>query len=72
MRYAIIYTNDRTVQGHRVYYLINGVNILVQVKVQMVTPTYYMQVSTAILYHSRGLVCLGANFIHMGIFRNFR
>ena len=37
---------------HRVYCLVNTVNILLQGKVQMVTPTYPMQVSTVVLYHS--------------------
>ena len=55
------------VQGHHVYYLVGGVNVLPQGKVERVTPTYPMQVSTDILYHSGGLVCLGVNFIHVGI-----
>ena len=67
MRYVIIYTNDKTVQGHRVYCLVSGVKVLLQGKVQRVTPAYRMQVSTAVLYHSGGLVCLGVNFIHVGI-----
>ena len=30
VRYVIIYTNDRTVQGHCVYYLVSGVNMNLQ------------------------------------------
>ena len=66
MRYVLIYTNDKTIQGYRVYCLINKVNILLQEKVQRVTHTYPMQVSTVILYKSGGLICLGYNFIHVG------
>ena len=71
MRYAIIYTNDRTDQGHRVYCIVNRVKVLLQGKVQRVTHTYLMQVSTVVLYHSGGLLCLGVNFINVGICWNF-
>ena len=71
MRYVIIYTNDIMVQGHRVYCLVSRVSVLLQRKVKRVTPTYPMQVSTDLLYHSGGLVCLGVNFIHVGICWNF-
>ena len=33
VRYVIIYTNDRTIQGNRVYCLVSRVNILLQGKV---------------------------------------
>ena len=46
VRYVIVYTNDRTIQGHNVYCLVSRVNIFVQGKVQRVTPTYPMQVPT--------------------------
>ena len=67
MRYVIIYTNDRTVQEHRVYYLGSRVNVLLQKKVQRVTSTYHMQVLTIVLYHSGGLIHLSVNFNHVGI-----
>ena len=66
MKYVIIYKNDRTVQGHCVFCLVSGVNMLLQGKVQRVTHTYPMQVSIVVLYHSGGLMSLGANFIHVG------
>ena len=56
MRYVIVYTNGRTVQGHRVYWSVSKVNILSQGKVQGLTPTYPMQILTAELYHR--VVCL--------------
>ena len=46
VRYVIVYTNDRIVQGHRVYCLASRVNIFLQGKVQRVTPTSPMQVSS--------------------------
>ena len=46
VRYAIVYTNGRIVQGHRVYCLASRVNIFLQGKVQRVTPTSPMQVSS--------------------------
>ena len=42
MRYVIIYKNHRTVQGHRVYCLVNGVNVLLQEKIQRVTHLSYV------------------------------
>ena len=51
MKYVIIYTNDRIGQRHRVYYLVSKVNILLQGKVQSVTPTSSMKVSIIALYH---------------------
>ena len=60
------------VQGHRVNYLVR-VNILLQEKVQRITPTSLMQVSTVVLYHLRGIVVLSldVNFIHVGNFWSF-
>ena len=65
---VIIYKNDKTVQGHRVYCLFSRVNIYLQGKVQRVTRTSSMQVSTVVLCHLRGIVGLifGVNFIHVG------
>ena len=65
MRYVIAYTNGRTVQGYRVDYLASRVNIFLQMKVQRVTPTSPMQVSTvgSITMLVSSLVI---NFIHVG------
>ena len=69
MKYVIIYINDRMVQRHRVYCLVSRVNILLQWKVQRITHTSLMQVSTVVLYlHMRNL---GVNFIHMENCLNF-
>ena len=67
MMYVIIYTNKRTVQGHPVYCLVSKVNTLLQGKVQRVTPTCPMQISTIVLCHLREIVGLvfGVNFIHV-------
>ena len=46
VRYVIVCTNDRIVQGHRVYCLASRVNIFLQGKLQRVTPTSPMQVSS--------------------------
>ena len=51
VRYIIVYTNGRTVQGHRVYWSASKVNIFSQGKVQGLTPTYPMQILTTELYH---------------------
>ena len=51
VRYVIIYLKDRTIQGHHVYCLVSRVNILLQKKVQRVTPTSPMQVSIVVLYY---------------------
>ena len=51
MTFVILYTNDRTVQEHRVYCLVSRVNIFLQEKVQRLTPTSPMQVSTVVLYY---------------------
>lgn len=58
----------KTVQGHCVYCLVSGVNILLQGRVQRMTPTYPMKVSTIMFYHSEGHVSLNVNFIPVGIF----
>ena len=52
MTYVILYTNDITVQGVRIYYLVSRVNILLQGKVQRLTPPSPMQVLTVVLYHT--------------------
>ena len=46
VRYVIVYTNDRIIQGHCVYCLASRVNIFLQEKVQRITPTSPMQVSS--------------------------
>ena len=46
MEYVIVYTNGKTVQGHRVNCLVSRVNIFIQKKVQRVAPTSPMEVST--------------------------
>ena len=46
VRYVIVYTNGRIVQGHRVNCLASRVNIFLQGNVQRVTPTSPMQVSS--------------------------
>ena len=46
VRYVIVYTNGKIVQGHRVYCLASRVNIFLQGKVQRVTPTSPIQVSS--------------------------
>ena len=66
VRYVIIYTYDKTVQGHRVYCLVSGVNVLLQEKVQRVTPTYPVQVSTVVTL-SLGRSCMfGCHFHSCG------
>ena len=65
MRYVIVYTNDRTIQGHRVHYLASRVNIFLQGKVQRVTPTSPMQVST-VGSITKFVSSLVINFIHVG------
>ena len=39
VRYVIVYTNGKIVQGHRVYCFASRVNIFSQGKIQRVTPT---------------------------------
>ena len=65
VRYVIVYTNGRIVQGHRVYYLASRVNIFSQGKVQRVTPTSPMQVST-VASITMLVSPLVINFIHVG------
>ena len=48
---------------------VSRVNIRLQWKVQKVTPTFPIQVSTVVLYHSQGTIgylSLGVNFINVG------
>ena len=65
VRYVIVYTNGRIVQGHRVYCLANRVNIFSQGKVQRVTPTSPMQVST-VASITMSVSPLVINFVHVG------
>ena len=65
VRYVIVYTNGRIVQGHRVYCLASRVNIFSQRKVQRVTPTSPMQVST-VASITMSVSPLVINFIHVG------
>ena len=51
VRYVIIYTNDRTIQGHHVYCLVSRVNIILQGKIQRVPRSSLMRVSIVALYH---------------------
>ena len=56
VRYVIIYTNGRIVQGHRVYCLASRVDRFSQGKVQRVTPTSPIYASfNRCFYHQ---VCL--------------
>ena len=66
MRYVSIYANGRTVPGHRVYCLASRVNILLQWKIQRVTPTASVQVST-VGNITKYVMSLLVNVIHMGI-----
>ena len=65
VRYIIVYTNGRIVQGHRVYCLASRVNIFSQGKVQRVTPTSPMQVST-VASITMSVSPLVINFVHVG------
>ena len=65
MRYVIVYTNDRTVQGHHVYCLTSRVNIFLQGNVQRVTHTSPMQVST-VGSITKFVSSLVINFINVG------
>ena len=65
VRYVIIYTNGRIVQGHRVYCLASRVNIFTQGKVQRVKPTSPMQVST-VASITMSVSSLVINFVHVG------
>ena len=65
VRYVIVYTNDRIVQGHRVYCLASRVNIFSQGKVQRVTPTSPMQVST-VASITMSVSPFVINFVHVG------
>ena len=65
VRYVIVYTNDRIVQGHRAYCLASRVNIFSQGKVQRVTSTSPMQVSTVASF-TMSVSPLVINFVHVG------
>ena len=65
VRYVIVYTNDRIVQGHRVYCLASRVNIFSQGNVQRVTPTSPMQVST-VASITMSVSPFVINFVHVG------
>ena len=65
VKYVIVYTNGRIVQGHRVYCLTSRVNIFSQGKVQRVTPTSPMQVST-VASITMSVLPLVINFVHVG------
>ena len=67
MRYVIVYTNGRIVQGHHVYCLASRVNIFLQGKVQRVTPTSPVQIST-VGSITKSVMSLLVNVIHVGIF----
>ena len=65
VRYVIVYTNVRIVQGHRVYCLASRVNIFSQGKVQRVTLTSPMQVST-VASITMSVSPFVINFVHVG------
>ena len=65
MEYVIVYTNCRTVQERRVYYLVSRVNIFLQGKAQRIAPTSPMQVSIDESI-TQSLGSLVMNVIHMG------
>ena len=65
VRNVIVYTNGRIVQGHHVYCLASRVNIFSQGKVQRVTPTSPMKVST-VASITKFVSPLVINFIHVG------
>ena len=65
VRYVAVYTNGRIVQGHRVYCLASRVNIFSQGKVQRVTPTSPMQVST-VASITMSVSPLVINFVQVG------
>ena len=65
VRYVIVYANGRIVQGHHVYCLASRVNIFSQGKVQRVTPTSPMQVST-VASITMSVSPFVINFVHVG------
>ena len=73
MRYVINYTNDKTVQEHLVYYLVSRVNILLQGKIQRITPTspVQFQLLYSIMSEESFVLTLGVNFIHVRNYWNF-
>ena len=66
MRCVIVYTNYKTVEGHHVYCLVSRVNIFLQGKVQRITPTSFMYVST-IGSITKSIMFLLIDVIHVGI-----
>ena len=56
VRYVIVYINGRAVQGYHIYWSASKVSIPLQGKVQRVTPTYPMQVSTVWTYQTSSLM----------------
>ena len=64
VRYFIVYSKGRTIQGHRVYCLASRVNIFLQGNVQRVIPTSPMQVST-VGSITKSISSLVINFIHV-------
>ena len=69
MEYVIVYTNGRRIQRYHVYCLASRVNIFLQGKVQRVTPTSPMQVST-VGSITKFVSPLVINFILVGIVGN--
>ena len=65
VRYVIVYTNRRTIKGHYIYCLVSKVNIFLQGKVQRVTHTSPMQVST-VGSVTKYVMSLVINFIYVG------
>ena len=64
MRYVIIYTNNITIQGHHIYCLVSRINIFLEGKVQRVTSTSPMHVST-VGSVTKSVMSLVINFIHV-------
>ena len=64
MRYVIIYTNNITVQGHHIYCLVSRINMFLEGKVQRVTSTSPMHVST-VGFVTNSVMSLIINFIHV-------
>ena len=65
VKYVIVCTNGRTIQGRHVSCLGSRVNIFSQGKVQSVKPISPMQVST-IVYITKFVMSLVVNIIHVG------
>ena len=65
MEYVIVYTNGRTVQEHRLYYLVRKVNVFLQGNVKRVIPTSPIQIST-VGSITKSVSYLVINFIIVG------